>query len=100
MNMNDFMAGFEIDDTGLTTEEAKRALQVAADRITLEAKANLERELSDIKELEKNKLCRDRAEAVAKSLAAYKEAGLTDEQAWELVKQEAMMMPYAGRCCV
>lgn len=100
MNMKDFTVGFELDDTGLMTEEAKRALKDAADRVTLEAKTRLENELRDIKETEKNVLARERAEDVARRLAAYKEAGLTEEQAWELVKQEAMMLPYAGRCCV
>ena len=100
MNMKDFTIGYELDDTGLMTEEAKRALKDAADRVTLEAKTRLENELRDIKEEEKNALARERAEEVARRLAAYKEAGLTEEQAWELVKQEAMMLPYAGRCCV
>ena len=100
MNMKDFTIGFELDDTGLMTEEAKRALKDAADRVTLEAKTRLENELRDIKEAEKNVLARERAEEVARRLAAYKEAGLTEEQAWELVKQEAMMLPYVGRCCV
>ena len=100
MNMKDFTVGFELDDTGLMTEEAKRAFKDAADKITLDAKNRLENELRDIKETEKNVLARERAEHVARSMAAYKEAGLTEEQAWELVKQEAMMLPYAGRCCV
>ena len=100
MNMKDFTIGFELDDTGLMTEEAKRALKDAADRVTLEAKTHLENELHDIKEAEKNVLARERAEEVARRLSAYKEAGLTDEQAWELVKQDAMVLPYAGRCCV
>lgn len=100
MNMKDFTIGFELDDTGLMTEEAKRALKDAADRVTLEAKTRLENELHDIKEAEKNVLARERAEEVARRLTAYKEAGLTEEQAWELVKQEAMMIPYVSRCCV
>lgn len=100
MNMKDFTAGFELDDTGLITEEAKRALKAAADRIAAEAKNALENELRDIREREKNVIARERAENISRSLAAYKDAGLTDEQAWELVKQEAMMLPYAGRCYV
>lgn len=98
MNMKDFTIGFELDDTGLMTEEAKRALKDAADRVTLEAKTRLENELHDIKEAEKNVLARERAEEVARRLAAYKEAGLTEEQAWELVKQEAMIAPYRLGC--
>lgn len=98
MNMKDFSVGYELDDTGLLTDEAKRALKDAAARITLDAKAALERELSEIKEREKAILCRDRAEAVARIMAAYKEAGLTDEQAWELAKQEAMIVPYRLGC--
>lgn len=100
MNMKDFAVGFELDDTGLMTEEAKRALKDAADRIALEAKTRLESELREIKETEKSLMARERADRIARGLAAYKEAGLTDEQAWELVKQEAMMIPYVGRCCV
>lgn len=100
MNMKDFTISFEIDDTGLITEEAKRQLKIAADRINEQARTALENELNDIKEREKNILAHSRAENVARSLSAYKEAGLTDDQAWELVKQEAMMLPYAGRCCV
>lgn len=98
MNMKDFTVVFDLDDTGLITEEAKRALKAAADRIALDAKASLERELSDIKELEKNQICRERAEAVARSLAAYKESGLTDEQAWELARNEALIIPYRLGC--
>lgn len=98
MNMKDFTVGYELDDTGLLTEEARRALKDAAARITLDAKAALERELSEIKEREKALLCRERAEAVARIMAAYIEAGLTEEQAWELAKQEAMIAPYRLGC--
>ena len=98
MNMKDFTIGYELDDTGLLTEEAKRALKDAAARITLDAKAALERELNEIKEREKAIICRERTEAVARIMAAYKEVGLTDEQAWELAKQEAMIAPYRLGC--
>lgn len=91
---------YEIDHTGLLTEEARRAFHDKCDEIDLRAKNEKENELRDIKEAEKNVLARERAEEVARRLAAYKEAGLTEEQAWELVKQEAMMLPYAGRNCV
>lgn len=96
----EFVKGYEIDHTGLLTEEARRAFHDKCDEIDLRAKNEKENELRDIKEAEKNVLARERAEEVARRLAAYKEAGLTEEQAWELVKQEAMMLPYAGRNCV
>ena len=94
MNINDFTLGYEIDDTGLVTEEARRAFKDAVNHITLNAKIALADELREIKRNEKQVICRERAEAVKRSFDAYMDAGLTEEQAWELVKQEAMTTPY------
>ena len=100
MNINDFTLGYEIDDTGLVTEEARRAFKEAVDQITLNAKISLASELCEIKKSEKQAICRERAEAVKMSFDAYMNAGLTEEQAWELVKQEAMTTPYRLGCSI
>lgn len=83
----------------LMTAEAKRALALRVEEIQTRAKTEIELALMEIKEEEKRRIAKCRAEEVARQLAEYKEAGLPDDRAWEMVKQEAGMIQWRGSVC-
>ena len=99
MNTEKLTITYEMDSAvDLITEEAKRAFALQVDGIMLDAKREIERALADMKEHEKNKMAEDRANDVARRMAAYEKSGLPSDRAWELVKQEVMVLPYWGGC--
>lgn len=90
---------YELDSTvDLITEEAKRAFALQVDEIVLDAKREIERALAEMKAQKKNKMAEDRANDVKRRMAAYEKSGLPSDRAWELVKQEVMVLPYWGGC--
>lgn len=99
MNTEKLTITYELDSTvDLITEEAKRAFALRVDEIMLDAKREIERALADMKAQEKNKMAEDRAYDVARRMDAYEKSGLPSDRAWELVKQEMMVLPYWGGC--
>lgn len=92
----DCVKGYEIDETGLLTEEARRGFNIKCEEIELKAKAEKKKVLAEFKENEKEILARERADSIARALRNYEEVGLSREEAWELVKQEALMITCRG----
>lgn len=99
MNTEKLTITYELDSTvDLITEEAKRAFALQVEEVMIHAKQEIERILADMKAQEKNKMAEDRAMDVARRMAAYETSGLSSDRAWELVKQEMMVLPYWGGC--
>lgn len=99
MNAENLKITYELDSSvDLITEEAKRAFALQVEEIMLRTKREIETALSEMKGLEQRQIAEDRAKDIARRMAAYEANGLSSERAWELVKQDAMMIPYRWGC--
>ena len=84
-----------IDTNGLTTKEAREAFEFRVEEITLKAKAEILKAMHEEEARVKEFLAREKASAVAMALNYFIDAGIPEDKAWELVKQDAMMQPIA-----
>lgn len=60
----------------------------------LNAKREVMNALEDAKVRERDIMARRNADEVARQLNAYREAGIDEEKAWELARQQALMAPF------
>lgn len=78
----------------LKTTEAVNDFRLQAEQILLNAKREVLNALEDAKVRERDIIARQNADEVARQLKAYREAGIDEEKAWELARQQALMMPF------
>lgn len=78
----------------LKTEVGANDFRMQAELILLNAKREVLNALEDAKVRERDIMAKQNADEVARQLNAYREAGIDEEKAWELARQQALMAPF------
>ena len=98
MTMNDFTNVdllAEITISELKTDEARQGFLHQVEQIKLEMLSRIFNAFNEVKDVESEKIYRDKASRIAMRLDLYRQSGLSEEQAWKLIMTEET--GYAGK---